>query len=97
MVWVGSLTGLRLRAVRQPVLSVFTGAGIQVRRADEDAAAAAVPPCRLVGPWCVPELCDRLSSITNASIWTARKSPDVPPLRHSAVRTSADFLTQAPL
>ena len=67
MVWVGSSTGLRLPVVSQPVLHVFTQAGVEFAR-----RAGTLPQARYTLPvgglWEVSNLCDRLSKITNALI-----------------------------
>lgn len=67
MVWVGSSTGLRLPVVTQPVLSVFTGAGVEFA---ERVGMRPQPRYTMPvgGPWSVVELCNRLSRITNASV-----------------------------
>lgn len=67
MVWVGSSTGLRLPLVGQPVLSVFTQAGLDFagRAGTRPKARYSVP----VGPpWTVRELSSELSMITSASV-----------------------------
>ena len=67
MVWVGSSTGLRLPFVGQPVLSVFTEAGLDFAR-----RAGTRPSPRysvLVGPpWTVRTLAGTLRTITDASV-----------------------------
>lgn len=67
MVWVGSSTGLRLPDLGQPVLSVFTQAGV-----DFAARAGLRPQPRYTFPLGglrdVAEICDRLSRFTDASI-----------------------------
>jgi hypothetical protein len=67
MVWVGSATGLRLPAVWQPVLSIFTNAGLEfAHRVGTRPQPLYTMP--VGGPWRVAELCDRLSRMTDASI-----------------------------
>lgn len=67
MVWVGSPTGLRLPLVEQPVMSVFTQAGV-----DFAARAGTRPKARYSVPaalsWKVARLCDELGKITNVTV-----------------------------
>jgi len=72
MVWVGSGTGLRLPVVSQPVLSVFTRAGVDfARRAGLRPQARYTLP--VGGRWGVPELCERLSRMTDATVVDGRR------------------------
>lgn len=67
MVWVGSSTGLRLPIVGQPVLNVFTQAGVEfAQRAGTRPKALYTIP--VGGLWTVSNLCDRLGKLTDASI-----------------------------
>lgn len=67
MVWVGSWSGLRLPLVRQPVVSVFTGAGVEFA---ERVGMRAQPRYTLPvgGPMSVSELCGRLSRMSSVSV-----------------------------
>ena len=67
LIWVGWSTGLRLPVLSQPVLHVFTQAGVEV------AQRAGTPPKALFslpvgGAWRVSDLCARLETITEAAV-----------------------------
>ncbi len=71
LVWVGSSSGLRLPFVAQPVLSVFTRAGVEfaARAGTRPKARYSVP----VGPpWTVGRLCAELRGITGAAVVDGR-------------------------
>lgn len=71
MVWVGSSTGLGPAIAGQPVLSLYTGAGIDfARRAGTRPAPRYSVPVGL--PWTVATLCERLQAITDATVVSGR-------------------------
>jgi hypothetical protein len=83
MVWVGSSTGWRLPFVSQPVISLYTSAGVDfARRAGTRPKPVVSLP---VGPpWTVPALCDQLRAITGAPVLSGREVS-----RPAAARTLA--------
>lgn len=67
LVWVGSATGLRLRPVSQPVLSLFTAAGLEyAARAGTRVQPLVTVP--VAGHLPVPDLCGRLRRLTDAEV-----------------------------
>lgn len=67
MVWVGSSTGWRLPFVPRPVLSLFTGAGVDFARR----AGSRLQPVQNIpvpGPWRTADLCERLERITGVEV-----------------------------
>ncbi len=71
MVWVGSSTGLRVPLVTEPVLSVFTGSGLDfARRAGTRPKALCSVP--VGAPWTVRKLCEQLAAITDVPVVDGR-------------------------